>query len=146
MNERGLTPELLERMQADTVWLKDRFFRDIVTLTAQQVAEKAGLAPKDAELVLRDWRDDKRVFSVEENDRVLYPAFQFDEHGQPLQIIEDVLAILGQVKSRSDWDNAFWFAGGNGWLSNGATPLDKLGVDPAAVKHAAEQLVLPDIG
>jgi hypothetical protein len=36
----------------------------------------------------------RRICAVEHREEELYPAFQFDEGGQPLALVAEILAIL----------------------------------------------------
>jgi hypothetical protein len=141
---RGKVPEeYWWRMVMDTLYLRRRFFQTFPALTAQELAELPAAQKHGLDAVTR-WHYNKQIFCVTDGDRAYFPRFQFDEAGHPLPIIAELLAILGQFKARSDWDNALWFAGGNGWL-DGARPVDLLSSDPELVRDAAEQEVLPHI-
>lgn len=89
------------------------------------------------------WRELRRVISVVQDGKVLYPAFQFDEHGSPLPEIERVLKVLEKDPARTEWQNALWFVSENGWL-RGKSPAECLRSDPGAVMQAAEVEVMPN--
>jgi hypothetical protein len=131
-------------MVMDTLYLRRQFFLTFPVVTAQELAELPAAQSGTGVEAVAQWRREKRIFSVNDGDREYFPSFQFDGEGHPLPIIAELLAILGQFKERSDWDNAMWFAGANGWL-DGSCPVDLLLSDPALVKDAAEQEVLPHI-
>jgi len=131
-------------MVLDTLYLRRRFFQSFPVATACDLAEMPA-AQVDAGLEsVALWHNEKKIFSVRDGDREYFPRFQFDQEGAPLPIIAELLAILGQYKARSDWDNALWFAGANGWL-DGPCPVELLLADPELVRDAAEQEVLPHI-
>lgn len=143
-NERSSIAEIEAQIRADTIWLRAQFFRTVATLTAQEVATLAGISGKDAHMTIERWRTDGLIFSVTRELGNLYPTFQFGEDMRPLPIVGNVLCILRQVQSRSDWDNAMWFFGANGWLG-GPSPMDVLTSEPKLVIKAAEQEVAEDI-
>lgn len=144
MDDKNSLADLEARMIADTIWLRAEFFRRVATLTAREVAVLAALPGPDAYRSVDAWRDEGRIFSVRRETQDLYPAFQFGTEMQPLPIIAELLATLRQYKARTDWDNALWFVGANGWL-DGPPPIDLLTAEPDLVKDAAEQEVLPHI-
>lgn len=131
-------------MLADTIWLRAEFFRLVPTLTASEIAVLHAKPGNDAPANVGEWLAAGKIFHVSRNSENLYPAFQFDDDLCPRPIVGELLSILKQVASRSDWDDAFWFIAANGWLG-GPSPLDLLLTEPALVKHAAEQEVLPDL-
>ena len=102
------------------------------------------MSGKDAHQSVEHWRTEGLIFSVKRDIKDLYPAFQFSADMCPLPIIREILGILRQVASRSDWDNAMWFFASNGWLG-GPTPIDLLTSEPSLVIKAAEQEVIEEI-
>jgi hypothetical protein len=143
MHRKSEFAELESSMLNDTVWLRAEFFRIVPALTAREVAALAAIPGSDGHSQVEQWRAEGRLFSVRRDVDALYPAFQFKADLHPLPIIREVLEILRRVRSRSDWDNALWFIGPNGWLS-GSLSFEQLESKPDLVKHAAEQEVLPD--
>lgn len=132
MGRENIPEEFWWRMVMDTLYLRRAFFREFAVAVAHELAEMpAAKADAGLQTVAR-WLLEQRIFSVRDGDREYFPRFQFDERGAPLPVIAALLKILGQHKARSDWDNAMWFAGGNGWL-DGACPLDLLRSDPELV-------------
>ena len=79
------------------------------------------------------------LLSVYYEGVVLWPAFQFSQ----LEVCKEVLKILSDL---SDWQIALWFYSGNGWLENGITPMEQLGVDASCVLDAAKRLADPCVG
>jgi hypothetical protein len=132
------------RMVADTLWLRAEFFRLVPCLTADEIAVLIDQAGEDPPATVTRWLAEARIFHVTRGPAEFYPAFQFGPDLSPLPIVGEVLKILRQVSSRSEWDNAMWFIAANGWL-DGPSPLDVLCTEPDLVKDAAEQEVLPDI-
>jgi hypothetical protein len=132
------------RMVMDTLSLRYEFFAMFPMFSAFELAELSASELAGGFETMRRWQREARVFSVRDGDREYFPKFQFDEAGRPLRIIAELLAILRKHKARSDWDNAMWFMGPNGWL-DGPCPVDLLLTNPALVMDAAEQEVLPHI-
>jgi hypothetical protein len=72
--------------------------------------------PKEGEsAVADDWKRRGRIFSVSDGGREVFPAYQFDKAWQPLPVIKEILAQLGEAVD--SWDIAAWFHFPNGWLS-----------------------------
>ena len=136
--------EIKARMLADTMWLRAEFFRVVPTLTAEEIAVLLDKPGEDPHATVRQWHVSGRIFHVTRNSESLYPAFQFGADLHPRPIVGELLTILNQLASRTDWDNAIWFIAANGWLG-GPSPLDLLLTEPAMLIHAAEQEVLPDL-
>lgn len=65
--------------------------------------------------VASDWKRLGRVFSVNDGEREFFPAYQFDMEWQPLPVIKEILAQLGDLAD--GWNIAAWFHFPNGWLS-----------------------------
>jgi hypothetical protein len=101
---------------------------DIGDLAGSKASNRAALAHK--------WKSDRRIFSVVHGSVTYFPGFQFTPQGQPLQVISEILAILGEI--RKEWELALWFTGSNGWL-RGARPVDLLIEAPARVVEAARR-------
>lgn len=127
---------------AQTISARQEFLKHVPVLTSAEVHSRAGFVSDNPSQTALRWRKPGKIFAVTHGGRELYPAFQFDEEGRPRPIIGELLAILRQDEQRDDWDQALWFIGENGWL-DGKTPLECLDTDPAAVKKAAQQEVLP---
>jgi hypothetical protein len=138
------TADFDARMMADTLWLRAEFFRLVPCLAAEEIAALFARPSKEVQATVNKWHAEDRIFHVKRGQNKLYPAFQFGRDLQPLAIVGEILKILRQAPSRSEWDNALWFIAANGWL-DGASPLDMLFTEQALVKDAAEQEVLPDI-
>ena len=89
-----------------------------------------------------EWRNDGKIFGVERQGRVFYPAFQFDGDGRPKPVVAKVLQALGK---RGPWQTASWFATPNGWLSDDRPPVDVMDTDPDAVVNAAREVTRPNL-
>jgi hypothetical protein len=106
------------RMLADTIWLRAEFFRIVPVVTTREAAILAGISGQNAYQSIEQWRAEGLIFSVKRDVEDLYPAFQFAADMRPLPIIREILRILRQVASRSDWDNAMWLSPEmGGWMA-----------------------------
>jgi hypothetical protein len=142
--EQPTMTDFRARMLADAIWLRAEFFRVMPVVTADEVAILAGIPGANAYETVEQWRTEGLIFSVRRGIEDLYPAFQFTANMAPLPIVRQILRILRQVASRSDWDNAIWFFASNGWLG-GPPPINLLISEPDLVIRAAEQEVAEDI-
>ncbi len=108
-------------------------------LSAEQIHRLARSRAANQFSTATRWRHQGRIFGIEEQDRVWFPAFQFGSDGRPLPVIRQVLEHLGG----EGWQTALWFLAGNGWLG-GQRPVDLLVSNPGAVVEAAAQDSCPD--
>ena len=116
-----------------------RFLEEFAALTSGEVADLAHSRASNRASLANRWRDEGKVFAVRVGDQQLYPAFQFDDHGRPLNVIAAALKHFGEG-ALSDWQTALWFTSANGWLG-GKRPVDLLKDQPVAVAEAASREV-----
>lgn len=116
------------------------FLRTCEALDAEQVHRLHGSTAKNRAALAARWRADGKIFAVEHQGRLLYPAFQFDQTGRPKPVIGNVLVALGEAVG--PWQIAIWFTSANGWL-NGSKPVDLLDRDPDKVIDAASDIAEP---
>ena len=102
-------------------------------LTAAEVAEAAGSRAKNTAALASRWLHEGAVLAVTHAGTRYFPAFQFDESGQPLAVIGEVLPSLAEL---GEWQRALWFITRSRALDDVA-PVDLLVADPAAVVDAA---------
>jgi len=105
-------------------------------LDATAVARLSGSKSANPRARASRWASEGRIFGVTVNGRALYPSFQFDDHGQPRQVVADILARLRQL-NLSAWAIAIWWNTGHDVL-DWHTPAAVLIEDPAAVLLAAD--------
>jgi hypothetical protein len=103
-------------------------------LSSSDIAIRAGSRAKNKAALANRWKQERRIFSVPLQGSVFYPAFQFDDEGQPCAAVAGVLRALG-VKL-SDWSLALWFTGRYGSLGD-RRPVDLLATEPDRVAAAA---------
>ena len=125
--------EVHAAIAADNTAVRQRFMREVETLTSAQVATLAGHEAKNRHQTAARWKKDRRVFAVPYQGQDRFPSFQFDADGKPRPVVRDVLAVLPET--RSPWQVAFWFVSSNSWLG-GPAPHERLD-DPAALLEAA---------
>lgn len=114
----------------DNARLRKRFLREIVVLSAAELAQAAGDRTAPGR-----WLAEHRAFAMPTDDGDRFPAFQFVDD-QPRPVIRDVLAVL--PGRRSPWQIAFWFVSSNSWLG-GPAPRDHLDDVAGLLKAASHE-------
>lgn len=114
--------------------LRNDFMREVGALTSREIAELGQSKVRDGAAHAHGAESENKIFAMEFQGELRYPAFQFDVHsGKPKPVIEQVLAIVkGQW---TGWQLALWFVTPSGYLDD-KTPLDKLDAAPEAVLEA----------
>ncbi len=120
--------------------IRASFLRSYEVLDAEQIHELYGSTAKNRAALAARWRADGKIFAIEHQSRLLYPAFQFDDQGKPKPILARVLEALGD--GVGPWQTAIWFTTGNPWLG-GQKPVDLLEVEPERVEEAAFAIAEP---
>ena len=120
--------------------LRAEFLRTCELLDAEQVHALYGSSAKNRAALAARWRSDRKIFAIEHQGRLLYPAFQFDEVGRPKAVIGKVLEALGH--GTGPWQTAIWFTTPNSWLDR-RRPLDLLEREPDRVIDAADDVSNP---
>ncbi|ALB69911.1 hypothetical protein [Cronobacter muytjensii] len=103
-------------------------------LSAGEVSMAAGAALKNPSATANRWKQAGKVFALPVNGKDRYPAWAFDEGGQPLPSLKPILA---RFREKTPWAIALWFHSPNAWLG-GDKPKDRLKIDPQAVLDAAD--------
>ena len=111
-----------------------RLLHDVGTYGAAEVAARAGSAATNRSQLAYSWRKEGRIFAVPVRGELRYLAFQFDDDGQPLPVVADVLAALD---GWSEWRVAAWFVTANGLLDR-HQPVAELWGRPDVVVAAAQ--------
>jgi len=115
------------------------FLEEFPSLTSIEVADAANSKAANRASLANRWRDEGKVFAVRLGDQQLYPAFQFDEDGRPIQAIASVLEHLSEG-ALTDWQTVLWFTSPTGWLG-GRRPVDLLIAQPDVVVDASAREV-----
>lgn len=137
--ERGVLDEdrvLQLRRQAE---LQSAFLRSVELLTSAEVGQLGRSVARNASALASRWKKEGRLFAVPSGRADLYPAFQFDAHGQPRPVVAEVLRHFA---GESDWARALWWTSPSGWLG-GRRPIDVLDAEPQAVVEAARRSAEP---
>ena len=115
--------------------LRERFLSELHLLDAAEVADMSGSRSANRRAVASRWAGARRIFGMRLNGQVLYPAFQFDEAGQPRPAVGEVLEVLAPL-NLSEWAEALWWGTASdalGWR----TPANVVAEDPMAVVKVA---------
>ena len=118
---------------------QERLLEEFPALTSAEVADTARSKASNRASLANRWRDERKVFAIRVGDQQLYPAFQLDSDGRPLEVVARALEKLN-VGHLSDWQVALWFTSPSGWLA-GRRPVDLLVGEPDLVLEAAEHEV-----
>jgi hypothetical protein len=137
--DRGALSEAAVLQARRNAEARRSFLEEFPALTSIEVADAANSKAANRASLANRWRDEGKVFAVRLGDQQLYPAFQFDEHGRPLEVIAKVLEHFSEG-SFSDWQTALWFTSPAGWLGS-SRPVDLLTAQPDAVVEAGAREV-----
>lgn len=138
-----LTPSATEMAMARQVAARHaRVLNEFGCYTAEELADANGSQASQRSALADNWRKRRQVFAVahpdrKARDRDVYPAFQFDEGGRPLKVVQAVLDAFDGRKT--PWKLALWFTSNNGALPDSARPVDLLRSQPEAVVAAARR-------
>lgn len=89
---------------------------------------------RDQEALADHWLKDRRIFAVMIGETPLFLRFQFDESGEPLLVLHDILVALNDTLQ--GWEVASWLTRGHSSLGD-RQPLELWRTDPEAVVAAA---------
>ncbi len=118
--------------------LRANFLSTYKTLDAEGVHDFCSSTASNKAALAGNWRKKGKIFGVEYNNRILYPAFQFDNTtGKQKPVIERIIKALGS--NMGPWQTAMWFTTPNPSLKR-RRPADLLDKDPKSVVNAAKQL------
>ncbi|CAE6755986.1 hypothetical protein R20943_03145 [Paraburkholderia aspalathi] len=102
-------------------------------LTAQTVGKQQNPDATNPHAVTSRWKKEGKVFSIERAGQTLYPMYIFDEFGNPIPEVAEVLKVFhGYTPFRI----ASWFESTNSML-RGKRPREVLATAPSAVFEAA---------
>lgn len=107
-------------------------------LTASQVGLRHRSDAVNPHASVSRWQKEGKIFSILHSGQRLYPKYIFDELGNPLPAVREVLNVLdGYLPFRI----ASWFESTNAMLA-GKRPREVIGIDPQAVIAAATDHVV----
>ena len=119
---------------------REELISELGLLSSADIAARAGSKAKNKAALANRWRQEGRIFSVPHQGGTYYPAFQFDEEGQPYKAVEGVVKSVGM--KLTDWGLALWFTGRYGSLGD-RRPVDLLATEPDRVVEAAKREAEP---
>ncbi len=109
------------RIDVKSAEMRAEFLKDFPVLNSAGVHKQAGLKGTNTSQTVNAWRQKGRILGLRVQGKNAYPVFQFDADGQPLALMEPVLAAL--PKSFTAWQRAFWFVSPKEAL-DGETPAE----------------------
>ena len=109
------------RIDGKNAEMRAEFLKDFPVLDSAGVHKLAGLKGTNTSQTVNAWRRKGRILGLPVHGRNAYPVFQFDADGQPLALMELVLAALPD--SFTAWQRAFWLVSPKEAL-DGETPVD----------------------
>jgi hypothetical protein len=137
------SPAVLLQARRNAEARRDLLF-EFGALTAAQLADARQASTANPSALASRWRKEGRIFGVTYRDatkraKTYFPAFQFDDHLQPLDAVARVLEVFAP-HPMTEWEIALWFTTPSGWLDD-RRPADLLHEDPGAVVASAEHEV-----
>ena len=122
------------RVDSKNAEMRAEFLKDFPVLDSAGVHKLAGLKGANTSQTVNTWRQNGRILGLPFQGKNAYPVFQFTADGQPLALMEQVLAAL--PKSFTPWQRAFWFVSQKESL-DGNTPAEVLRVGDNRVIQTA---------
>jgi hypothetical protein len=112
--EEQMVTKAKEKVLASTEWL------DI-----EKIVQLSGINERELRRQLHVWKINKKIFSVCDNETVLFPSYAFDRSSQWSPRKGLSLIIKSFELRKSEWGIAIWLAGANSFLG-GKRPQDVL--------------------
>ena len=125
---------------ANAIEIRERLKRSVNLIDSAKWAKWRGVQSNPS-AALGKYKKSKRIFAVRSGNRDLYPAFQFAENAEPLQVVQKILKIV--PKEAQGWSLLSWFEARNAFLKN-RKPSEVLASEPAAVLRAAARFYSRD--
>jgi len=110
---------------------------------AGQLLALRGLDPERQRLLARREYEQDRLLALWNGEQYMYPGFQFDQHGEPLPVMGELL-LTARPLGWSPWDLLFWLSAPTGYLDD-ARPVDLLTSRPDAVASAFSKVALDEL-
>jgi len=134
----GVTPAYAD---IASIELQAKAYRQVTEgadwLTAQQVCEFAGLGTGNPSATVNRWKQERKIFAIQRDNRDLYPRYGLGPDFRPLPQLAKVIALLGHYPGEQ---LAAWFESTSGFLG-GKRPRELLAIDPQRVIDAAKDAV-----
>jgi hypothetical protein len=106
-------------------------------LTALAVGKQHNPGAAIPRAVAIRWKQEGKIFSIDLARETLYPAYIFDELGNPIPEVAEILKLFADY---TPFRIASWFESTNGML-HGKRPRERLATDPSAVVETARDHV-----
>lgn len=105
-------------------------------LTAAEVAQLAGLSPRNPSAQPNKWKKQGLIFAIPHNGVDYFPGYGLDREAgfRPLKAMAKVIGAFAGHKD--GWGMAYWFSSDNSFLG-GKRPQDLLATAPGRVIEAA---------
>ncbi|OGA58570.1 MAG: hypothetical protein A2710_24010 [Burkholderiales bacterium RIFCSPHIGHO2_01_FULL_64_960] len=105
-------------------------------LTAAEVAQLAGLSPRNPSAQPNKWKKQGLIFAIPHNGVDYFPGYGLDREAgfRPLKALSKVIEAFAGHKD--GWGMAYWFRSDNSFLG-GKRPQDLLAIAPERVIEAA---------
>jgi len=105
-------------------------------LTAVEVAQLAGLSPRNPSAQPNKWKKQGLIFAISHNGVDYFPGYGLDRESgfRPLKAMAKVIEAF--VGHKDGWGKAYWFRSDNSFLG-GKRPQDLLATAPEQVIEAA---------
>ena len=115
IGRKSFNPKLVNALEI--IKRREALLKDNDFLEAKEIAELFGSKADNLSSFAYNAKRARKIFSVTEGRKCLYPLFQFDlKRGE---IRKEVSLVLKELpKSWNNWDIAFWFFQGNFYLGN----------------------------
>lgn len=107
-------------------------------LTSLEVGQRQNPGATNLHAVGSRWKSERKVFFIEHRGLTLFPKYIFDELGNPLPAVAELLEIFAGYRP---FRIASWFESTNSMLG-GRRPREMLASDPKAVVEAARDHVV----
>jgi hypothetical protein len=126
-----LRPELHQRAME---WI----FSGAQWLTVEQIAELGAHDAIEIALAAKQWKAERRLFSIPLDGSEVFPRYAFGDDLEPLPVIKEVISALDR------WDQltiAAWFES-RSWFLQGKLPRELVAKDPEQVLRAAQDVAV----
>jgi len=102
---------------------RKEFLDEFAVIDSARVHEISGNMGSNPSQTAAVWRKANRILGLPVGQRIVYPAFQFDEGGRPYPLMKRVLDALPD--DMTPWQAAFWLVSSSSAL-DGGLPLDAI--------------------
>jgi len=135
------TPAAMEQVKRNLA-ARGAFLREYGAYSSGDIHRLNDSSATNIAALASGWRSKGRIFAIESDSSLCYPAFQFDDNGKPRKIIAEVIKLFDD--DNVGWQLALWFTMPNALL-DGKKPVDILESDPKMIRQAAQEEVDPTL-